>query len=112
MFTSIGTPEILVIFLVALLLFGADKLPELARGVGKGMSEFRKASDNLKNELEKSKNDIQNTYQSTFEDEWAVDMDMDMNGMDEDSEGRASIDEDIQQNGETTNNYNDNDNSN
>jgi TatA/E family protein of Tat protein translocase len=105
MFTSIGTPEILVIFLIALLLFGADKLPELARGVGKGMNEFRKASDNLKSELEKSKNDIQNTYQSTFEDEWAVGMD-DI-GMDE-----ADMDEEIQQNGEPTNDPTNNDNSN
>jgi TatA/E family protein of Tat protein translocase len=104
MFTSLGGPEIMVIFLIILLLFGADKLPELAQKVSKGMNEFRKASNNLKNEIEKHSNDIQNTYQTTFEEQWAVDMDED-GTFDEDEP-----ENEIEQNGETKNNENYKDN--
>ena len=48
---NLGTPEIIIIFFVILLLFGAKKLPELAKGLGKGIKEFRKASDEFKNEV-------------------------------------------------------------
>ena len=43
MFGGLGPPEIIIIFLVILLLFGGKKLPELAKGVGKGIKEFQKA---------------------------------------------------------------------
>lgn len=46
-----GGSEILLILLVILILFGADKLPELARSLGKGLHEVKKASDEIKNEL-------------------------------------------------------------
>ena len=46
-----GTPEILVIFLLVLLLFGPDKLPELAKQVGRGVRKLRRASDELKSHL-------------------------------------------------------------
>src|SRR5699024_7555659 len=62
MFTSIGGTEILLILIVVLILFGADKLPELARGLGKGMNEFRKASENLKSEIEGGGNEIYNEF--------------------------------------------------
>jgi sec-independent protein translocase protein TatA len=51
---SFGGIEILVIVLVVLLLFGAKKIPELARGLGQGITEFRKASSDIRKELEKS----------------------------------------------------------
>ncbi len=51
---SFGGVEILVIVLVVLLLFGAKKIPELARGLGQGITEFRKASSDIRKELEKS----------------------------------------------------------
>ena len=54
-----GWPEILVIFLIVLLLFGAKRLPELARGLGQSLSEFRKAKDEFDKELKKSANDLQ-----------------------------------------------------
>ncbi len=41
----------IVIFLIVLLLFGAKKLPELARGVGKSMGEFKKARNDFENEI-------------------------------------------------------------
>lgn len=46
-----GTPEIAVIFLLVLLLFGPDKLPDLARQVGRGVRKIRRASDELKSQL-------------------------------------------------------------
>jgi TatA/E family protein of Tat protein translocase len=52
MFGSIGGPELVVIFIVALLIFGPRKLPELGRMLGKGMAEFRRAANDLKDSLE------------------------------------------------------------
>lgn len=50
---SFGGIEWLVIVLVVLLLFGAKKIPELARGLGQGLTEFRKASTDIRKEIEK-----------------------------------------------------------
>lgn len=52
MFGSFGGMEVLIILLVVLLFFGAKRIPELARGIGQGINEFRKASDEIKKELE------------------------------------------------------------
>ncbi len=49
---AIGMQEMIVIFLVVLLLFGSKRLPELARGLGKGIREFKKATQDLKDELD------------------------------------------------------------
>ncbi len=49
---SIGMPELIIIFLVILMLFGSKRLPELARGLGKGMREFKKATRELRDELD------------------------------------------------------------
>jgi sec-independent protein translocase protein TatA len=48
MFGTLGVPEIAVIFILALVLFGPKKLPELGRTIGKAMTEFRRASSELK----------------------------------------------------------------
>ena len=48
---SLGLPEMIFIFVLALLIFGPKKLPELGRTVGKGLAEFRKASGELKRTL-------------------------------------------------------------
>jgi len=50
--TFIGGAEIIVVFLVILLLFGADSIPGIAKSLGKGMGEFRKASEEIKREIE------------------------------------------------------------
>ncbi|MBS0659421.1 MAG: twin-arginine translocase TatA/TatE family subunit [Verrucomicrobia bacterium] len=47
-----GGPELILIFLLVLILFGAKKLPELARGLGQAANEFRKAKDEFNRELE------------------------------------------------------------
>ena len=57
MFSGIGTFEILIILFIILLLFGAKKLPELAKGLGKGINEFKKASNEIKDEVEKAVNE-------------------------------------------------------
>ncbi len=48
---SLGPAEILVIMLIALLVFGPNKMPEIARQVGKGMREFKRVQQHLKSEL-------------------------------------------------------------
>ncbi|MEO6192000.1 MAG: twin-arginine translocase TatA/TatE family subunit [Thermoanaerobaculia bacterium] len=48
---SLGLPEIAFIFIIALLIFGPKKLPELGRTLGRGMAEFRKATDELKRSI-------------------------------------------------------------
>ena len=50
---NIGFPEMVLIFVVALLVFGPKRLPELGRSLGKGLSEFRRASSDLKNSIER-----------------------------------------------------------
>lgn len=53
----IGGPEMIMIFVVILLLFGAKKLPELARGIGKSMGEFKKAREDFEHEITRSETD-------------------------------------------------------
>jgi Tat protein translocase TatB subunit len=48
---GIGMPELLVIMVIALLVLGPKRLPEVARSLGRGMSEFRRASSELRNSL-------------------------------------------------------------
>ena len=56
-FGPLGTPEIIVILVIVLLLFGAKKLPELARGVGKSLGEFKKAKDEFEHEITRAADD-------------------------------------------------------
>ncbi|MDP0489928.1 MAG: twin-arginine translocase TatA/TatE family subunit [Verrucomicrobiota bacterium JB023] len=48
---GLGGQEVMIIFLIVLLLFGAKKIPELARGLGKSMGEFKKARDEFEREI-------------------------------------------------------------
>jgi len=50
---NLGTPEILIIGLVILVLFGAKRIPEFMQGLGKGVREFRKAARDIQEEIEK-----------------------------------------------------------
>lgn len=50
---GLGVPELILIFVVALIVFGPKRLPEIGRTLGKAMSEFKKATDELKNTVER-----------------------------------------------------------
>ena len=56
-FMNLGGPDLLVILLIILVLFGAKKLPELARGLGQAIKEFQKAKDEFTDELHKAGTD-------------------------------------------------------
>ena len=63
---NIGVPELIIIFVVALIVFGPKKLPELGKSLGKGLAEFRRASNELKATIEEEVRSIeQETTSST-----------------------------------------------
>ena len=53
---SLGMPELIILFGIILLLFGAKKLPELARGLGRGIREFKDATNEITDEINKPQN--------------------------------------------------------
>jgi TatA/E family protein of Tat protein translocase len=53
MFGSLGIPELVLIFIVALIVFGPKRLPEIGRTLGKAMGEFKEATDDFKNTIER-----------------------------------------------------------
>jgi sec-independent protein translocase protein TatA len=57
----LGTNEIIIILVIVLLLFGGRKIPELMRGLGKGVREFNDAKSNVKKEIEESATDVKNS---------------------------------------------------
>lgn len=61
---GIGMPELILILAIALIVLGPRKLPEIARALGKGISEFRRATDELKEEFRQAE---QNIEESTSE---------------------------------------------
>ena len=58
MLGGLGAQELLLIFLVVLLLFGAKRIPEIARGLGKGIREFKGALTQAQDEIKKSTDEI------------------------------------------------------
>jgi TatA/E family protein of Tat protein translocase len=62
---GIGTQELIIILVIALLIFGPKKLPELARSTGKAINEFRKASSGLLDEEENNKKDDKEKAKTT-----------------------------------------------
>ncbi len=71
---GIGGPEILLIFLLVILLFGADKLPKLARSSGEAMGEFQKGRDEVERELKAAKESTVSTT-SDSDDEAVAEVD-------------------------------------
>jgi TatA/E family protein of Tat protein translocase len=60
LFFDISGGEIMVILLAAFIVFGPDKIPEIARKIGKGMNEIRRASDEIKREITKETRKVEN----------------------------------------------------
>jgi sec-independent protein translocase protein TatA len=54
---GLGTPEIILIAIVILVLFGAKKIPELMQGLGKGVKEFKKATNDIEKDIKSSTDD-------------------------------------------------------
>lgn len=50
----IGAPEVMIVLLLVVMLFGADKIPEIARGLGKGMRQIKDATNDIKREINTS----------------------------------------------------------
>jgi len=67
-FLNIGTQEMLIIVVVILMLFGGKKLPELARGLGRGIREFKDASEGIKKEIADQINNFEKDLDVTAED--------------------------------------------
>lgn len=67
---GIGMPELLVILVLALIILGPKKLPELARALGKGMAELRRATDDLKDEFRQMEREVEDSSpQATAKDD-------------------------------------------
>ena len=84
MFSSylfIGGPEIFIIILIVVMIFGADKIPEIARGLGKGMRQVKEATNDIKKEINNSAK------------EQGIDTDLAKDIKDEISNVKESIDE-------------------
>jgi TatA/E family protein of Tat protein translocase len=92
MFGSIGPGELIFIFIIALLVFGPKKLPEIGRSVGKALREFKKTSDEIRGRIEEEieaseLKDIRRDIQSGVEDL--------RSGIDAIASGAKSIEDDI-----------------
>ena len=65
---QLGISEMLVIFIIALLVFGPKKLPELGKSLGKGIREFRKATEDLKSSWDEQMRDVENPIKEVTRD--------------------------------------------
>ena len=63
---SIGAPELIIILVVALIVFGPKKLPELGKSLGKGLAEFRRASSELKSTIEREVRNVESGPSATI----------------------------------------------
>ncbi|WP_121822812.1 twin-arginine translocase TatA/TatE family subunit [Halostella salina] len=72
-----GGPELVVILLIAVLLFGANKIPKLARSTGEAMGEFQKGREEVEQELEEMREGTTSTDSTESDDEFSSDDDSD-----------------------------------
>src|ERR1041385_6758797 len=67
LFLNLGGGELAVIMLFVLLFFGADKVPELARGLGKGIRQFKDAMNGIEQEVQKAASSVEKEVQKTMD---------------------------------------------
>tara|TARA_R110002049_G_scaffold245596_4_gene419701 strand:- start:1363 stop:1620 length:258 start_codon:yes stop_codon:yes gene_type:complete len=65
LFFNIGTPELFVIILVIIMFFGSKKIPELARGLGKGIRELKNATSDIQEEIRKTSTSVKDEINIT-----------------------------------------------
>jgi sec-independent protein translocase protein TatA len=65
---GLGGPELVIVFLIAVLLFGANKIPKLARSTGEAMGEFQKGREEVEDELQEMREGPSSTDDSAFDD--------------------------------------------
>lgn len=89
---QLGFPELIVIFIIALLVFGPKKLPELGKSLGKGLREFKRATEDLKQswdeqlrDAEHISNDVKDTFNETANDLKDTERDVNAETHDEES---------------------------
>ena len=85
---GIGGGEIFFIILVVLMLFGSDKVPEIARTVGRGMQQLKNATNDIKSEIHKNAdiNDIKRTFTEIGTEDMAADVNREIVKVKEDIE--------------------------
>ncbi len=84
---NIGLPELLIIGAIALIVFGPNKLPELARAFGKAMREFKKATDEVKESFEAETRDLEEIKTTLTEENVLNDLTRELSSLDEASSG-------------------------
>ena len=82
---NIGLPELLIIGAIALIVFGPNKLPELARAFGKAMREFKKATDEVKESFEAETRDLEEIKTALAEENVLGDLTKELSNLDEPS---------------------------
>ena len=68
LFFNLGGGEIFVVLLVVLLFFGSKKIPELARGLGKGIRQFKDATDGIQRDIQDSVKDVKDSVKDAKDD--------------------------------------------
>jgi TatA/E family protein of Tat protein translocase len=94
---NIGLPELLIIAAIALIVFGPNKLPELARAFGKAMREFKKATDEVKESFEAETRDLEEIKNTFGEENVLEDLAREISSAEEPSLETAATEEPAQE---------------
>lgn len=93
---GIGMPELIIIMVIALIVLGPSKLPELARAIGKGMAEFRKATQEIKESLDVDE-DLRGVKEDLVDTISGIEQSLDVDKMNQDSNEEAQRDQTYEQ---------------
>jgi TatA/E family protein of Tat protein translocase len=91
---GLGFPELLLIFVIALVVFGPKKLPELGKSIGRAMAEFKKASDEFQESVREEMKEVEKT---TGVEEIKKLGKLDLTGYDKDDEPKPALPQDAEQ---------------